>query len=281
MFCVGSITFLLVVMVVARMKNRKPWFIAIVLYCAIGLLDVAFAGIEISAILRMFILILPLCFLYIEMVKAEKALKEENRQFMEEQKRYYDEILSKERETEIETRKFRHDIKNHLFVMKRLFEDNHIADGLRYLQNVLEESSKLGISVETGNCILNIVVEDIIKEEDEIVLRWNGVFPKRTKISDSDLCILFSNILKNAKEEVIELPEKEIVVTIKAWQNSLCVECVNMVNCNRIHTNVEKGKGLGLLNVKNVVKKYDGDMEVQSNEKYIIKILLYDVIVLL
>ena len=255
------------------------------MYCMIRLSDIfkngivfSLAGINnawiICASIFMVVLLLYCC---LKLLKREKMLSEEYKQLVERQKEYYDRVLESGKESEMEMRRFRHDIKNHLFVLKKLFENNDSFGGLRYLENILEESNKTGIKVETGNHILNIVVEDIMKEEDGITLHWNGVFPQKTKIRDCDLCVLFSNILKNAKEEIKDFWDKNIEVEIKEWKNSLCIECRNAVNENRVRGNQE-GRGIGLVDMKTIVKKYNGIVTSMSDKNYIIKILFYDIV---
>lgn len=227
--------------------------------------------------LSMFIMVLFLSCFYIKLLKREETVREEERQFIERQKKYCDKILVSEKERVMDIRRFRHDIKNHLFVVKKLLEDNDVLGGLKYLQDVLEENNQPGLKIETGNYIIDIVIEDVIKEEDGIVLHWNGVFPQKIKMKDTDLCVLFSNILRNAKEEIMDSMEKEIEVNIRGWKKSLCIECQNVINGNRIRGDRE-GSGLGLLNVKSVVKKYRGNIVSKSGEKYMTRILFYDII---
>lgn len=230
---------------------------------------------EISLGMVIFLLMLFYCFYYIGKSERQDVIKKECVFLLKRQKQYYEKLLAREEET----KRFRHDIKNHLFVLQKLCGVNGQHRGEAYLQGMLKESNRLGIKIETGNLILDIVAEDVLKEEDGILFEWHGLFPANTKISDVDLCVIFSNILRNAREEVLEMAEKKIVVFIKIWKKSLSIICMNPINKDLISEKSGEHRGLGLMNVETIVKKYKGEMEIEKNEEFKVKIVFYDIIV--
>lgn len=191
------------------------------------------------------------------------------------QKEYYDGIVRQDGEI----RKFRHDIKTQLYCLKRLLEDGNIRGGMQYLRDIVEDYEGMGLKRETGNYILDLVVEDIIKEKDGIILEWNGQFPENTKMKDTDLCSLFANILKNAKEEVRDMAEKRITVTVKLQGGAVFVTCRNLKGRGRRREKGNRERGWGLAKVKDIVKRYGGELKIEDcRGEYVVKILLYNML---
>ena len=108
--------------------------------------------------------------------------------------------------------------------------------------------------------------------------------PKSCSIDEMDLCVLFGNLLDNALEACERLPENEKrFINIQAQLVKRCFllevknscglpEAVKMGTTRKANPD-EHGIGLG--NIKDVVQKYGGvmDMEVKKNV-FLISILL-------
>lgn len=221
------------------------------------------------------VLIVPyLYFLHVKKRKKQEIEKREYQRIIKRQKQYHNRMMRRN----IGIRKFQHDIRNQLFCLKRFLESGDIDGGLEYLQDMMHDCSKTGTKVETGNYIIDIVVEDIIKEEDHIAVEWNGCFPEKTKIKDTDLSILFANILKNAKEEIMDIPDKKITITVKLSSGAIFVSCKNAVDSSRIRPEKGEGRGIGLIKVKEIVERYHGDMKIERGEEFTIQLLFYDIV---
>ena len=115
-------------------------------------------------------------------------------------------------------------------------------------------------------------------KEDNIAVEWNGCFPERTKIKDTDLSVLFANILKNAKKEIKDMPDKKIAVSVKLLNGAVFVSCRNAVDKTHVRPGGKKGRGLGLMKVKEIMKRYHGDMKIENGEEFMIRLLFYDII---
>ncbi len=229
---------------------------------------------EAAVLFLISILIVPyLYFFHVKKRKKQGIEKREYQRMLKRQKQHYDHMVS----SNIGIRKFQHDIKNQLFCLKRLLENGNIDGGLEYLRDLLYDCGKIGTRIETGNDVIDAIVEDIIKEEDHIAIEWNGCFPKKTKIKDTDLSILFANILKNAREEIMDLPDKKIMVTVKLLNGSIFVSCKNATNPSRIRLGKGAGRGIGLVKVKEIVERYHGDMKIERGEEFVIELIFYDI----
>jgi len=103
--------------------------------------------------------------------------------------------------TDLELRKFRHDYKEHFAVIQKLAEEDEAGRVLGYLDeiHVIGESLRF---VSTNNIIGDAILnqyEHMCREAD-ICLSVDGKFPERMAASETGLCIVLSNGMKNAYE---------------------------------------------------------------------------------
>ena len=211
-----------------------------------------------------------------------------NEKLLEQQKDYYSMLIEKDKDT----KRFRHDIANHFYCMKILFEDKEYDELYSYMNDIQGAIDKLSTSMQTGNDIVNIVVGDVLgnKVNNDIKLKWRGRLPDRLKISNMDLCIIFSNIIKNsveAVEKISENIEKKIEVEIKQLENNIIIkvknpisEKVNIIDDKLKTSKLDKNNhGFGSLNVKEAVNKYGGNIKYNiSEESFLVEILFSDII---
>lgn len=211
-----------------------------------------------------------------------------NEKLLEQQKDYYSMLIEKDKDT----KRFRHDIANHFYCMKILFEDKEYDELYSYMNDIQGAIDKLSTSMQTGNDIVNIVVGDVLgnKVNNDIKLKWRGRLPDRLKISNMDLCIIFSNIIKNsveALENISENIEKKIEVEIKQLENNIIIkvknpisEKVNIIGDKLKTSKLDKNNhGFGSLNVKEAVNKYGGNIKYDiSEERFLVEIIFSDII---
>lgn len=100
-----------------------------------------------------------------------------------------------------------------------------------------------------------------------------------------DINVLLCNLLENAMEAAIRTEEKLLSVSIQLKYGILVIEIRNsyknkLIPDNRdgnLRTTKKSGEhGIGLMNVREVVEKYNGDIKVETqNELFCVKVLLY------
>lgn len=195
---------------------------------------------------------------------SEKCLKQ--------QEEYYKSILDKERET----KKFRHDLNNHLISLKHLYNNGRYVELGEYIYCIESTVSDLDIGIHTGNDIVNAVINNIIPKDNDIEFLWKGIVPVDIKISQMDLCTIFSNIITNSVEAVLSLTDsdkKYINVKVDYISGMLKIDIKN--NCNAIAMNdinlntIKKDKlnhGFGLENVKRCIGNYGGEINYNINQ---------------
>ena len=125
--------------------------------------------------------------------KEKEAL---NAKYLEEQVAHYDYLKNREQET----RKFRHDMKNHMLVLRNLYDTGKIEQFEEYFNTISQRITDFGNQISVGNDIADAIINQYAQEaaEDGIKLNVEGHFPANCYIASVDICTIFSNLLSNA-----------------------------------------------------------------------------------
>ena len=211
-----------------------------------------------------------------------------NQILLQQQQEYYSMLIEKE----TDTKKFRHDIKNHIYCISQLLELDKRQEALQYIIHMQEKVERLSILINTGNEIVNIIINDIFGKvtRTNISLQWKGMLPEKLKINNMDLCIIFSNLIKNAveaTEKVKETRDLVVQVDVKYSDDSLFIQMKNPIAERIIIVNnrLESLKsdlskhGFGSLNIENVVDQYGGKITYTSSDDiFAAEIIFHNVI---
>lgn len=207
-----------------------------------------------------------------------------NEKLLETQADYYKMLLEKENET----RKFRHDMSNHIICIDALSQEKKYDEMQSYLSSLRDSLVSLKEKYQTGHMMVNAIVNHIASKYEDVNLIWKGFLPDKLQISNMDLCVIFSNALENAFFAAFQCEEnKKVKVTVKSISNSLAVTVENNMSSkvNEINGKIitkkpdKKNHGLGLINIMESVDKNGGAFEYNyTDETFIIDIVLPNVI---
>ncbi len=215
--------------------------------------------------------ILFLIFTIIENAKNESELK-----VLQLQKTYY-EFLEGEQAA---IRKIKHDINNHMHAIDGLIKERLYQQAEAYIGNIFTSLNSSTMKNYSNNPIINLVLnQKLFKiQEMSIDCSLHIEIKNLNKIADMDICSLFSNTLDNAIEACEKITDtSKRYISVKALcKNNYFMYTV--INSKESHTRVENGKhitdktdtiqhGYGISNVKDIVEKYDGEIEIKHNEK--------------
>lgn len=193
-------------------------------------------------------------------------------------------LLEKEQYFE-ELQKYKHDIKNNLLKLFYLYENEEYITAKNYLEKLV---GKLDYTKEclqlSDHLIINAILNDKIRKNTHIKFKVSCKCSDSLFIEDVDLNMLLSNVLDNAIEYLNShnLVDKYIDVNIIEHQNILIVSVKNPTyksfkyDSNMGTTKKNKlNHGYGLSIVKNIVNRYDGNVEFESsNNTFSLNILL-------
>lgn len=204
-------------------------------------------------------------------VYKEKKLITEK--YLDEQKNHY-EYLEKR---EIETKKFRHDLRNHMQMLSDLAKERRYDEFYQYLDKINMKIDSFGNVITVQNGIVDAIINRYYSEalSKNIKMDVNGRFPSDCDIGAYDLCTIFSNLLSNALEGTSEAEDKWITVDCRYTDNNIIVVVKNSFKNdnqygngkNRTSKEDTEYHGYGLENVKDSIMKYNGvwDIEVKDN----------------
>lgn len=198
------------------------------------------------------------------------------------QENYYTMLLQKDDET----KQFRHDIRNHLYCMQTLFENGEYEQLKKYFEKMNEELKELSVGINTGNNLVNVILNEIKSRHSDVDLKWTGQIGAEIKTEQMDLCMIFSNLLSNAFEAAEKCESKQVNVDIKMLNSNLYVKVSNtalaspkIVGGNFISTKQGDGHGYGVKNIKKCVEKYQGSFESNyDNGVFCVEVLIPNLI---
>lgn len=173
------------------------------------------------------------------------------------------------------TKSFRHDIKNHITVVKELLQNQKTEAALRYVKGMENLTADLSFPVSTNHPVLDILLGNKlgIAEENQIEVRCSLEVPYPCGISDIDFCIILGNALDNAVSACSRIDngkQKYIYMTGKVQGDFLLIEIENSYSGRKMIRS-----GTGLTNIRAAVEKYHGAVEIRTEgEKFVLSILV-------
>ncbi|MBT9731645.1 GHKL domain-containing protein [Coprococcus eutactus] len=190
--------------------------------------------------------------------------------FNEQQREYFEQLLEKEQRT----RQFRHDIIAELIQIKN-YEDRKEYEKLgSYLDEMLSDISSISkYDYDVGNEIVNTILNYyLLPIKDKCKIEVKGYISDSMDIARRDLCILVSNLVKNAVEAVEQVSDKEKYIFFEIKSGNIFLQ-INMRNTCAEHTGITKAgeiyttkvdkinHGLGIKNIENTLRRYEGYAE--------------------
>lgn len=184
-----------------------------------------------------------------------------------------------------QSERLRHDMKNHIIALSALSQNKEWEKLDSYLKNM--ESIALDADGDmTGNKAVDALLYQKRKQAEEKNIQWecDVQMPKEYCINEFDLCVLFGNILDNALEACERMQGDErcfINIQAKTVKKCFLIEIKNSMDKTEKYTDgfADKGDlqehGIGLLNVGDVVNKYNGAVHTEAeNGIFTISILM-------
>ena len=171
------------------------------------------------------------------------------------------------RQQETQVRQLRHDLRNHLTVMRGLLELGKTEEVMGYLSEIAGSPAIQGNSRFCDNEAANVVLTAKAAElaRDEVAADFSVSLPKDLPMADTDLCALLGNALDNAREGVQDCPEKKVILRCRLDKGLFMLRLEN--STTRTGTSLATTKadkdahGFGIPGMREIAQRYGGTLD--------------------
>lgn len=273
-------------MIFARLMDRKKaaftkvqWAInfIILLYSLINMLVIAEGALQgqtnfILTVNMGCIVLADLYLLYFIKVANEKNYLEGEIEILEKQAHVQYEYYLVQEQKYNATVHILHDVDKHVKSIEKLYEKGENGEATEYVKEIKNMLEPLIPIKYTGNPILDILLTDkaAISKEKKIKFDIKVDNINMDFLEAIDTTTIFGNLIDNAIEAVEKVEgDRWIRISILPHQEMIFVRIENTslpLKWRNDFPVSEKGKnhGIGLLNVKRSIEKYDGDISFQE-----------------
>ena len=224
---------------------------------------------------------------YLYDVISASMVDKTDKLLLEQQNKYYQKQFELMESSLKTTKAMRHDLRNHLSVIYALVEKEESETALNHLAKMTDSYGDKKQYACTENIdidsILNFKIQEAEQQSIKTVLELN--IPEKMSIPSFDLAVILGNLLDNAIEAVADLEkDRQIKTKINYDKGRLIILVENPYQGERLKvgnqyltTNKEPSQhGLGLENIKSILQKYDGTIDItQRGNIFSVSLLLF------
>ena len=172
------------------------------------------------------------------------------------------------------TRRLRHDFRQHLHVIAGLTEAGQLEELKSYLHQYESELSEQR-SALCANAAVDALAGHYDNEakQQATPIEWKLELPRQLPLPEADLCTVLGNLLENALHASQRLPPEQRQVRVMARMLSPAMLGIVVENnydgvlkkqSGILHSTKHEGIGIGLVSIETAVRKYNGDLTVET-----------------
>ncbi|MEA4822364.1 MAG: GHKL domain-containing protein [Erysipelotrichales bacterium] len=178
-----------------------------------------------------------------------------------------------------EVRKVKHDLLNNLSIVQCLIKEDKKEESITYLSKIVGDISSINSMVLTSHQYLNTLLNFKRDSNKEINFCYQiGEFEMNQSM-EFDCCTIISNLLDNAIDELSRNPDnkQDIFLILKEKSKTIIIVVENDLSSFK-SLQTEKMKaidhGLGLGIVRTLVKKYNGEIDIEQGDRFKVALFL-------
>jgi sensor histidine kinase regulating citrate/malate metabolism len=174
-------------------------------------------------------------------------------------------------------RGWRHDYRNHIQAMKSHAKAGDIEAIAGYLDELDTDLQTVDTVIKTGNKMADAILNSKISlaRSKNIAVTAEANIAVELKTSQLDLCVIIGNLLDNAIEACLALPENNRVIRIYMEMKSTQLY-MSFTNSSaqkkqrkaggRFPSTKGAGRGFGLVRIDNIVERHNGYISRNSED---------------
>lgn len=224
-------------------------------------------------------------FLYDSLAKL--YLEKQTQDLIEQQNRYYENEL-KIINASLETSSIlRHDMKNHLHAIFTDINNGNIIEAQQHISDIVDVYNAGTEIIHTGYPSIDSIVNFKLQtaKQEGIKVNISSSIPPDLNFSSFDSTVILGNLLDNALLAVPSVSEDGFIdLTLHYSRGMLIIKVsnpfnneVNIVDGRVITSKADKkNHGFGLRSVKEIVEKYNGTVDIKTdNNVFVVTAILY------
>ena len=190
------------------------------------------------------------------------------------QREYFQKLLARE----TETKRFRHDIINDLLQFQNYCANKKYDKLEHYLENTLGAVYEIHNNYyNVGNDIVNTVLNYyLLPLKESHTISVQGYISEKISMDERELCILVSNMVKNAVEALQKIKDGYLWIKIREGEEFLYIEVKNSFQGEVVFDKKgmpisskknRENHGIGTYNIIDIAKKNGGTYQIEIEEQ--------------
>lgn len=174
-------------------------------------------------------------------------------------------------------RGWRHDFHNHLQTMKAFLQLGRLEELSGYLDQLDTDLVQVDQLVRSGNVMADAILNSKLSlaRSRGIAVNAKAAVPKALKLPEVDLCVILGNLLDNATEACLRIPDPEkrfLRLYVGTFKEQLYISVTNSAGegvrrfGRGFRSEKEGSHGFGLLRLDRIAERCGGVVNRQSEE---------------
>lgn len=176
-----------------------------------------------------------------------------------------------------ETRKARHDLRQHLAVVQSYLDQDDKIGLTKYIKSYQNSLPFDIIEYFCANDVVNAIVNYYATQARNIGINFtaNVMYPNNCLVSDIDITVLLGNLLENAVEACKRELSDQTFIKLRMKQRGQATLFILIDNTCRTPISFEKGTplsskregmGIGILSIRDIATRYNGTVQFEQQK---------------
>lgn len=176
-----------------------------------------------------------------------------------------------------ETRKARHDLRQHLAVVQSYLDQDDKIGLTKYIKSYQNSLPFDIIEYFCANDVVNAIVNYYAAQARNIGINFtaNVMYPNNCLVSDIDITVLLGNLLENAVEACKRELSDQTFIKLRMKQRGQATLFILIDNTCRTPISFEKGTplsskregmGIGILSIRDIAARYNGTVQFEQQK---------------